>query len=185
MKWLRGEGPATQLPQRPTTYPVPIYLGALTSPTVELAGELADGVMPVWWSAERVSRSRVWSERGRAKSAARPRLQMALGLPTYVGDDIPALRRAARANLGLFTALPFFQRLLRASGFADEAHQAEQGHADAALSDRVLEAICLIGPLTHCRQRLAEYRDAGLDLPILWPSVEIAAVREVIQAFRH
>src|SRR5215469_6332315 len=109
-KWLRGEGPATHLPQRPATYPVPIYLGALTSPAVELAGELADGVMPVWWSSKRVSRSRVWSERGRAKSAARPRLQMALGLPTYVGDDIPALRRAARANLGLFTALPFFQR---------------------------------------------------------------------------
>ena len=66
---------------------------------------------------------------------------MALGLPTYVGDDIPALCCAARANLGLFTALPFFQRLLRASGFADEAGQAEQGYADAALSDRVLEAI--------------------------------------------
>src|SRR5262245_22787406 len=44
--WLRGEGPATHLPQRPASHPVPIYLGALTSATVELAGELADGFMP-------------------------------------------------------------------------------------------------------------------------------------------
>src|SRR5438874_10175349 len=58
--WLRGEGPATHLPQQPATYPVPIYLRALTSPTVELACELADGVMPFWWSAERVANSTAW-----------------------------------------------------------------------------------------------------------------------------
>src|SRR5215472_18739344 len=46
--WLRGEGPTTHLPQRPSTHPVPIFFGALTSPTVELAGEMADGIMPVW-----------------------------------------------------------------------------------------------------------------------------------------
>ena len=50
--WLRGEGPATHLLQRPSTHPLPIYFGALTSPTVELAGEMADGIMPVWWSPE-------------------------------------------------------------------------------------------------------------------------------------
>jgi len=53
--WLRGEGPATHLPQQPSDYPVPIYLAALTSQNVELAGEIADGVMPLWWSAERVA----------------------------------------------------------------------------------------------------------------------------------
>ena len=81
--------------------------------------------------------------------------------------------------------MPFFQRLLRASGFAAEADQAEQNHADAALSDRVLDAICLIGPVTHCRQRLAEYRDAGVDLPFLWPPADVDAARAVIQAFRQ
>jgi hypothetical protein len=32
--WLRGDGPATHLPQRPSLYPVPIYLAALTSQNV-------------------------------------------------------------------------------------------------------------------------------------------------------
>jgi alkanesulfonate monooxygenase SsuD/methylene tetrahydromethanopterin reductase-like flavin-dependent oxidoreductase (luciferase family) len=106
---------------------VPIYLAALTSHNIELAGEIADGVMPVWWSVERVARSRRWVDRGRAKSGGRGKLAMTLGLPTFVGDDIDALRGAARANLGFFTALPFFQRLLRASGFSKEAERAEQG----------------------------------------------------------
>ncbi len=183
--WLRGEGPATHLPQQPSPYPVPIHLAALTSQNVELAGEIADGVMPIWWSVERLARSRRWVERGRAKSNGRGKLEMTLGLPTYIGDDIASLRAAARANLGIFTALPFFQRLMRASGFAAEAEQAEQGAGGDALSDRLLDAICLIGPVAHCRERLAQYREAGLDLPILWPGLGVDSARAVIAAFRQ
>lgn len=181
--WLRGEGPATHLPQQPSAYPVPIYLAALTSQNVELAGEIADGVMPLWWSVERVARSKGWIARGRSRSGGRGKLDMALGLPTYVGADIAALRAAARANLGFFTGLPFFQRLLRASGFGAEADTAEAGAGGEALSERVLDAICLIGPVERCRERLAAYREAGLDLPILWPALGTDAAREVVSAF--
>jgi 5,10-methylenetetrahydromethanopterin reductase len=183
--WLRGEGPPTHLPQQPSPYPVPIYLAALTSQGVELAGEIADGVMPLWWSVERVRRSKKWGERGRAKSAGRGKLEMTLGLPTYLGNDIDALREVARTNLGFFTTLPFFQRLLRASGFMAEADKAEQGVGGEALSDRLLDAICLIGPVERCRDRLAEYRDAGVDLPILWPAFGVDSAREVIATFRQ
>ncbi len=183
--WLRGQGPTTHLPQQPSPYPVPIYLAALTSQNVDLAGEIADGVMPVWWSVDRVARSRRWIERGRARSDGRGKLELTLGLPTYIGEDMEALHDAARANLGLFTSLPFFQRLLRASGFVEEADRAEQGAASDALSDRVLDAICLIGPVGRCRDRLAEYRAAGLDLPILWPGLGVEPAREVVAAFRQ
>jgi alkanesulfonate monooxygenase SsuD/methylene tetrahydromethanopterin reductase-like flavin-dependent oxidoreductase (luciferase family) len=182
-KWLRGEGPATHLPQQPSPYHVPIYLAALTSQNVELAGEIADGVMALWWSVERMARSKRWIEQGRAKSGGRGKLDMTLGLPTFIGNDLDALRAAARANLGFFTGLPFFQRLLRASGFGAEADKAEQGAGGDALSDRVLDAICLLGPIDRCRERIAAYREAGLDLPIIWPALGIASAREVIAAF--
>ena len=183
ISWLRGEGPATHLPQQPSPYPVPVYLAALTSQNVELAGEIADGVMPLWWSVERLARSKRWVERGRARSNGRGKLDMTLGLPTFIGKDIDGLRAAARANLGFFTGLPFFQRLLRASGFEAEADKAEQGGGGDALSDRVLDAICLLGPIEHCRERLAAYREAGLDLPIIWPALGIESAREAIAAF--
>jgi hypothetical protein len=53
----------------------------------------------------------------------------------------------------------------------------------AGLSDRLLDAICLLGPLDRCRERLAEYRAAGVGLPILYPPIGVAGARDVIRAF--
>ena len=49
----------------------------------------------------------VWIARGRAKGPRRGPLEIALGIPTFVGDDVEAMRNAARANLALFTTFPF------------------------------------------------------------------------------
>jgi 5,10-methylenetetrahydromethanopterin reductase len=181
--WLRGEGPTTHLPQAPAPVPVPIYLATMTSPTVELAGELADGMMPFMWSAERVARSKVWAARGRAKAPGRAPLDIAHGIPTFIGDDIAAMREAARANLALFTSFPFYQRMFRASGFAEEAAKAEAGAGSTSLSDRLLDAVCLIGPISRCQKQLAAFRAAGVDLPILSPPIGVDGAREIICAF--
>jgi 5,10-methylenetetrahydromethanopterin reductase len=183
--WLKGEGPATHLPQRPTVHPVPLYVAAITSRTVEVASELADGIMPFLWSAERVKKSKVWVDRGRAKASGLGKVDITVGLPTFVGDDVKEMREAAHANLGLYTTFPFFQRLFRASGFASEADQMEKGGGGAALSDRMLDAVCLTGPLARCREQLAAFRSAGVDLPILVAPIGVAGARGVIKAFRR
>jgi len=183
--WLRGEGPATHLPQRPTPQPVPVYVAAVTSRTVETASELADGIMPFFWSAERVARSKAWVARGRARAPGRGPVDVTLGIPTFIGDDLDAVRETARQNLVLYTGLPFFQRLFRASGFADEVDQMERGNGLASLSDRLLDAICLLGPLDRCRDHLATFRAAGVDLPILYPPVGLEGARSVMRAFRR
>src|SRR5215471_13053630 len=169
--WLNGDGPATHLPQRPAAAPVPIYVAAATSRTVEMAGELADGIMPFLWSAARIKQSKTWIDRGRAKSSGLGKCDITLGIPTFVGDDLNSLRETARQNLGLYTTFPFFQRLFRASGFEDEATQMEQGAGGAALSDRLLDAVCLMGPISRCRGQLEAYRSAGTDMPILLPAI--------------
>src|SRR5262245_3972768 len=109
--WLKGEGPATHLPQRPTPQTVPIYVAAVTSRTVELAGELADGFMPFLWSAARVEQSKAWLQRGRAKAGGLGKVDISVGIPTYIGDDVKQQREVARGNLAVFTGFPFFQRL--------------------------------------------------------------------------
>lgn len=183
--FLAGGGPATHLPQRPATHRVPIYAAALTSGAVEVAGELCDGMMPFLWPASRITRSKVWWDRGRARSARQDRFDVTLGLPTFLGDDLPSLRDAARQNLGLYTTLPFFQRLFRASGFEAEAAEMEKGAGGAALTERLLDAICLIGPAARCHEQLAEFRAAGVDLPILSPPIGVEGARRVIKAFRR
>src|SRR5438270_5843056 len=86
--WLKGEGPATHLPQRPTVRPVPLYVAAVTSRTVELASELADGIMPFLRSAERVKQSKAWIDRGRAQASGRGRADVTLALPTFARADV-------------------------------------------------------------------------------------------------
>ena len=143
--WLRGEGPTTHLPQAPAPVPVPIYLGALTSPTVEMAGELADGVMPFMWSAERVARSKVWAARGRAKAPGRVPLKIAHGIPTFIGDDIAALREGGSRQprpLHDVSVLPEHvscQRLCRRGGEGRSGRRrrlAERSAARRGLPDR-------------------------------------------------
>ena len=95
------------------------------------------------------------------------------------------MRTAARQNLELFTTFPFFQRLFRAMGYTDEVALMERGVGQDALSDRLLDAVCLLGPATRCRERLEAFRTAGVDLPILMPPMGVEAARTVIQAFRR
>jgi len=75
--------------------------------------------------------------------------------------------------------------MFRASGFAEEAAKAEQGAGGDSLSDRMLDAICLIGPISRCREQLAASRAAGVDLPILSPPIGVDGARDVIRAFRR
>lgn len=183
--WLRGEGPATHLPQRPAAKQVPIYVAAVTSRTVEIASELADGIMPFLWSASRVAKSKAWINRGRAKASGLGKTDVTVGLPIFIGDNVSAMRDLARQNLGLYTTFPFFQRLFRASGFAEEAAQMEKGAGGSALSDRLLDAVCLSGPMSRCREQLDAFRAAGTDLPILVPPIGVEGARAVIKAFRR
>jgi alkanesulfonate monooxygenase SsuD/methylene tetrahydromethanopterin reductase-like flavin-dependent oxidoreductase (luciferase family) len=127
----------------------------------------------------------VWAARGRTNAPGRAPLDVAHGIPTFIGDDIGAVREVARANLALFTTFPFYQRMFRASGFTEEAAKAEAGAGGASLSDRMLDAICLIGPISRCREQLAAFRAAGVDLPILSPPIGAEGARELIRAFRR
>jgi alkanesulfonate monooxygenase SsuD/methylene tetrahydromethanopterin reductase-like flavin-dependent oxidoreductase (luciferase family) len=175
--WLRGEGAATHLPQHPAAVPVPIYLAALTSTTVERASAVADGLMPLFWSPERVAKAMTWIGRGRSAATTTPAVDLTLGLPTFIGADRAMLYEAARQNLGLYTTFPFFQHLFKAMGYTDEAERMMNGAGGAALSERLLDAVCLIGEVDDCLERLAVYRDAGVGLPILMPPIGVDGAR--------
>ncbi|MGD9987610.1 LLM class flavin-dependent oxidoreductase [Pseudonocardia sp.] len=181
--WLAGTGPATHLPQRPAPCAVPVHVAAVGRVAVELAGEIADGAMPTFWSPQRVAQSKEWLSDGRSRSVGLGPFELTLGISTFLGDDLATCRAAARQNLALYTGLPFFQRMWRDSGFVEETTRMVAGAGGASFSDAMLDAFCLIGPVSRCRERLAEYRDCGVDLPILGPPVTPGAARETIAAF--
>src|SRR5262249_58843370 len=69
---------------------------------------------------------------------------------------------------------PVNSRLFRRSGFVQEADginqaitRGDQAGAAAAISNAMVDAMCLVGPPARCRERLQAFREAGVQLPIL------------------
>ena len=180
---------------RPAVHRIPIYLGALALETVELAGEMADGVMLYLCTPERVRTAAERMRRGAAKAGRNPdEVEITLGIPVYLSDDLEAARAAARGNLVFSGALPFYNRLFRRSGFVQEADGISQAIAKgdpagaaAAISNAMVDAMCLVGPPARCRERLQAFREAGVQLPILVPNPVNeefhSAVRKTLETF--
>ena len=180
---------------RPAVHRIPIYLGALALETVELAGEVADGAMLYLCTPDRVRTAVDRVRRGAAKTGRNPaEIEITLGIPVYISDDIEAARAAARMNLAFSGSLPFYNRLFRHSGFVKEAEglnqavaKGNQAGAAAAISNEMVDAMCLVGPAARCRERLQTFREAGVQLPILVPNPVNeefhSAVRKTLETF--
>ena len=54
----------------------------------------------------------------------------------------------------------------------------------AALIADATEGRMILGPISRCRERLAAFTEAGLDLPILVPPIGVEGTRAVIRAFK-
>jgi alkanesulfonate monooxygenase SsuD/methylene tetrahydromethanopterin reductase-like flavin-dependent oxidoreductase (luciferase family) len=184
----RGYPSAPAQPPQAATYGVPIYIAALALETVELGGELADGVMLDLCPPSRLPKVRAALARGAAKAGRdASAVNLTLGLLACISDDLPAARAAAKATLAVYGALPFYNKLFRNSGFEQEAVALGKGEAQA-VSDRMIEALVLHGPPTRCRDQLATFRAAGIQLPTIRPvpvgrQSYIQAVRMAIKTF--
>lgn len=182
------------VPFRKPKTPIPIYYGALALETARLAGELADGVELYMCPAERM-RKMAEAARQVAVSSGRKASDIAItmGLPTFVDDDLNKAYDAARQQLSFYPALPFYNRQLMKSGFEAEAKAAmeaarrgDQKGQVAALSNRLLDALALVGPAARCIERLAAFREAGAQMPIIVPgagSDPVGNTRNMIRIF--
>jgi alkanesulfonate monooxygenase SsuD/methylene tetrahydromethanopterin reductase-like flavin-dependent oxidoreductase (luciferase family) len=61
------------------------------------------------------------------------------------------------------------------------------GAVAAALSEPMLDSLALIGPASRCLERIAEYRAAGAQVPIVVPNPVgedyASAVRKLLRVF--
>ena len=170
--WLRrvfaGEAPeGIRATLRPAQHRIPIHLAGIALETADLAGEIADGLMLYLasrtWFRELSDRAATAAKR---KGRQPQEILVSLLIPTFLSEDLGAAREAARRFLTLYATMPHYARMFRRSGFEQEA---EDGARALAVSDRLMDAVCLVGPLSRCREQLAAFREAGLTYPILAP----------------
>jgi F420-dependent oxidoreductase-like protein len=127
---------------------LPIYVAALSPKMLELAGEVADGVI-LWLCNPDYIRDVVVPHvrEGRRKAGKTvDEFDIVAAIPTAVTDEIDGARATLRADLSPYFLLPFYRRTIERSGYEadvklfDEAM--ERGDASAAaiaISDGFLE----------------------------------------------
>ena len=178
-------------PRRPKD--VPIYVGATGMKMMELAGEIADGVVLNYlvspsYNAQAMEHLAIGAERvGRSvDDVDRPQLVVC-----SVDEDRDAALDAARELVTQYLGQQ--PHIMKASGvpqaLLDEIGQvltwpatAEQvAVASKLVPDEVVQMIAAAGTPDECRAKVAEYVAAGATCPILYPLG--ADVRAMIDAF--
>lgn len=161
----------------PPPAPVPIYLAALMPPMLELAGEVADGVVLNFFPIEALPRIREHIRIGAARAGRDPRqIEIVSRFQTVVTDDVPAARHMIRQMMGPYFATSVYNRFVAWCGFPDEAahilagwQAKDRARNLAAVTDALIDRLAIIGSAAHCRARLAEFEAAGVTTPMVHP----------------
>jgi alkanesulfonate monooxygenase SsuD/methylene tetrahydromethanopterin reductase-like flavin-dependent oxidoreductase (luciferase family) len=194
-KAFRGELEMFGMKLPAPSHPIPIYFAALALETSKLGGELADGLMLYMCTPERMRKSiDVANQAAREHGRAPGSLTMTCGLPVFLHDDLKTAYDAARRGLAFYGALPFYNRIMSKSGFAEPAARimeaAKRRDSEAmvaAVTDELADSVGLIGPASRCIERLEAYRNQGADVLILAPNPVnedyASCVRRIHKAF--
>ena len=136
---------------------------------LRLAGELADGVLLNYLPATHVP----WSvEQVRKGGPATIYAYVHAGVVADRADGIEAARR----DLFSYAVVDAYARSFSRAGFADEVAEIRERHAQGdregavgAVSDRMVDAIDVMGDADTVRDTVRAYVDAGVDVPVLMP----------------
>ena len=171
-----------------TAAEVSIGLAALGPRMLRLAGELADVVLLNFVPADAVARAIKDVGLG-AEAAGRPGPRLAMDLRVALCDDakLAKQRQKMRKLLASYGRVAAYNAHFARVGFEAQAtalaHAWAAGDARGALDavdDGMVDALTAFGRPERVRDRIVEYRDAGLDEVILYPTPIVGDERNTI-----
>ncbi|RMD82302.1 MAG: LLM class flavin-dependent oxidoreductase [Candidatus Dadabacteria bacterium] len=166
-----------KLEMTPVRPRIPIYCACLNPKAIRMIGELADGWMPTFWPYNRLAEGRALIAQGAAKSGRDPSEVVTAPFTTVI--PMPEKQQSYDSARGLISFYiggmgDYYHQLLSRMGFAENAdlvrrlyREGRRQEAAAAVSEELLDALVIAGDPAFCRDRLDEWRAAGVDLPIL------------------
>ena len=154
---------------------LPIYLAAVGPKNVALAAEIADGWIPVFFSARRGAMFREWLDEGfRRSGRRRGAFDVMPMVPVVVGADAAACRAVVKPRLALYVGgmgargRNFYNDIARRYGYEAAAKTIQdlylggkKAEAEAAVPDELVDEVALCGPRERIRERLAEWKTSG------------------------
>lgn len=178
-----GPGKALKLTIRPVQDQIPIFLAVLGPKNVALAGEIADGWLPVFFSPEHTAALRGPLEEGAARAGrSLDGFRICPSVNVMIGDDLESARNAMRPILALYIGgmgsreQNFYKRLVESYGFEADAQKVQDLYLEGrkteamfALPDELIDLLCIVGPRDRVKARIRAFADAGVDTLIVWP----------------
>lgn len=168
-----------------------IVLAALNEQMLRLAGEVADGVVLNYLPASHVPSAVAHIRAGAAVSGNDPTIYAYV----HVGvcERTEKALDLARRDLFSYAVVDGYAKNFTEAGFGDEIAELRERHAArdrdgalAAISERMIDAIDIIGDADHIRASVEAYRSAGVDHPVLmplpWAVDRMGVVRATLEA---
>jgi alkanesulfonate monooxygenase SsuD/methylene tetrahydromethanopterin reductase-like flavin-dependent oxidoreductase (luciferase family) len=149
----------------------PILLAGLGAKMLELAGEIADGVV-LWLCAPAYIRDKAIPAIKRGRQRAGKSLEgfeIVAAVPAALTVDKPAGTALFKAELMRYLALPFYRAMLEGSGFAADLAAFDRAPRPDAVSDRLAAALGAIGDFKTVSGFVTAHREAGVTLPAIRP----------------
>ena len=185
---LHGEDPPeVDSPKWPTSFrfmgydvrpDLPIYIAALSPNMLQLAGEIADGVL-LWLCDPPYVRDVVIPEVAKGRERAGRTLEgfdIVPAVPSAVTEDRGATLDRMRGDLVTYLSLPFYRSMLERSGFGEELAGFDAGMAEGdterargAMSEAMLDSLGGFGSADDVRGAVRRYLDAGATSPGVSP----------------
>jgi F420-dependent oxidoreductase-like protein len=186
-----GPGKALKLTIAPVQDQIPIYLAAIGPKNTALAGEIADGWIPTFFSPDHVSDLRALLQEGAARSGrSLEGFDIAPTVNAYVSEDREAARNLMRPFLALYIGgmgsreQNFYNKLVQRYGFEAAAEEVQDLYLDgkreeagAAIPDELIDMVSLCGPRDVVRDRLQAFRQGGVQTLIVTPMAFTAQER--------
>lgn len=156
---------------------IPIYTASITPAGLRCAGEVADGVFPVWMDPNKYEVLGESIEQGFEKAGNGKSLKdfdVAPFVTVAMNDDLDAAYDALRPWLALYIGgmgaknKNFYHDYATRLGYGDAADQIQELYlsgkkpeAEALVPNELLDEVSLIGPRERIIERLGPWKEAG------------------------
>ena len=162
--------------------PIPIYMAAIGPKMLQLAGEIADGVLGYFYSLPYIKNVVLPSLKAGAARSGRSldHFNLACGLPALISNSGRALQQIKGQILMFATAggsSPAYAESIAQAGFASQLREIQERVARkdmrgalGVISDEMADTFTFAGTPEHVNQRMAAYRAAGVNSLVLNPS---------------
>ena len=153
---------------KPPRDTIPIYLAAVNQKMVELTWKIADGVI-FYLRPKSEIKSTLASMRSEKK------IDVSLQIITCVNEDSEKAIVRAKKTLAFYVSVgKIYREFLASNGFENETRNIFEEYEKNGLQNNhelvpesMINELCIAGTQDECRTQLKQFRETGIDLPII------------------